>query len=686
MNSRMSKAASSRASSLRAAGHGYSQSSSDNVNVEGSIDHTPSAWHTSLPSRDGLPHEQRFATDAGCVAENDEDSIPQTNYPPPPAPMTPASHVDYPEELAQMIITMGSGQRYEDLADAFTEASDLPPITKLSLSELDIQHIITNVRLRHDVNFDRDLSFRPNLDGTKGQQKKQATTQYWTALEAELELYARLFQGTPTPRVKDGECWAALINHAQRRIPIMFRTIQDVLKSLVPERDHARVDEHLDVPMLMREIQRGICDLTRLAEWMAQLLKEHCAPMRDGIVDGMVAIIRAGVAENSSTHIVDGLRELFGILETMKLDVANHQIRNLKTLLIEDTVNFERHYHLDRLVGRRSRVNIDAAHAWYLQATLEFAGQLPTQPRTVQQLRLEVFVRAVVAQFFNKNGRHEFPDTFYLDQDRLRPLKAELEDLIHIEVCMDAFAAILKEFGCEVTVSPTIRHQLHASLLAIMGSGMGHGAHQWNLHSEALSLEILRQASLIAGQHLSFSHDTLMSANDLLLHMFYKSSRTHNPRLEKMMLARIISCVDRHANATAADLFNILVPVADQPLSQPTQFSTLSTTNTSSFSHLLNAETARWQDFVIRVTHIILVHWRIWERIAYVQEDGSRPTTSNGAQESAIPSPQSTESTESSPSPQQHDTQVVTTMMTGDSWEAGQETFVAHDAHEAQSQ
>lgn len=331
-------------------------------------------------------------------------------------------------------------------------------------------------------------------------------------------------------------------------------------------------------------------------------------------------------------------------------------------------------------------MNIDAAHAWYLHATLEFADQLPTQPRSVQYLHLEIFVRAVVAQFFNRNGRHEFPDTFYLDQDRLRPLKAEIEDLIHIEVCMDAFAAILKQFGCEVTITPAIRHQLHTSLLAIMGSGMGHGSHQWNLHSEALSLELLRQASLIAGQNLSFSHDTLMSANDLLLHMFYKSPRTHNPRLEKIMLARIIACIDRNSNATAAELFNTLVPVADQPLPQPTQFSHLTTTNTSSFSHMLNAETSRWQDLANRVTHIILVHWRIWERIAYVQGDASRPAPSNSVKEPLGPSPQSTESIDPSQTPQQHDTQVVTAMMTGDSWESGQEAFVAHDAHEAQSQ
>lgn len=675
----MPKAASSRASSLRAAGRSYAQSSSDNINVEGSIEQTQSSWHGPLISRDGPSHEQRFATQSASTTEHNEVRMSQPNYPPPPTPMMPVDHIDYPEELAQMIITMGSGQHYENLAEAYREASELPPITKMSLSELDIQHIITNVRLRHDVNFDRDLSFRPNLDGCKGQQKKQATTQYWRALEAELELYTRLFQGTPSPKNQDGERWATLISHAQRRIPVMFRTIQDVLKSLVPERDHARVDEHLDVPMLMQEIQRGICDLVRLAEWLAQLLKEHCAPMRDGVVDGMVAVIRTGVVEHSSARIVDGLRELFGVLETMKLDVANHQIRNLKTLLIEDTVNFEKQYHLDKLVSRRSRVDLDAAHAWYAHATWEFADQLSTQPRSVRNLQLEVFVRAVVAQFFNRSGRQEFPDTFYLDQDRLRPLKAEIEDLIHMEVCTDAFAVILKQFGCDITMSPSIRHHLHTSLLAIMGSVLGHGSHQWNIHSEALSLEILRQASLIAGQNLSFSHETLESANDLLLHMFYNSSRTHNPRLESTLLTRTIACIDRHTNATAAELFNNLVPVADQTTPQPKQLSHLSTTNTSSFSPTSSVESAKWQDVANRVTHVVLVHWRIWERIAYVQDDGTVPTSSHTAPEPLIPNSQPTDSAESSQASQQHDTQVVA-MMTGDSRESGQETFMSHEA------
>jgi hypothetical protein len=226
---------------------------------------------------------------------------------------------DIPEQLADLLANMIPGGEGEELGRAFRLAAELPPITKQSLSELDIQNIITNIKLRHDINFDRDLSFRPNLDGSKGQEKMKVAAKYWKALAAELELYVRIFQGAPPLFNSEQENLKEIVEGAKRRIPKMFETIRDVLKSLVPERDYSRVDEHLDMPMLMQGIERGVCDLVRLAEWLAQLLKEHCAPMRDHLVDQMVESTKAGVAGNSSATIIEGLRKLLGVLEAMKL-------------------------------------------------------------------------------------------------------------------------------------------------------------------------------------------------------------------------------------------------------------------------------------------------------------------------------------------------------------------------------
>jgi hypothetical protein len=192
----------------------------------------------------------------------------------------------------------------------FWHATCVPPITKQSLSELDINSIISNSKLRHDVNFDRELHFRPNLDGHKGQLKRETQKAYWEAVTAELTLY----HSTSGPFTSDPSV-NGLRKDCQRRIPQMFGTIKEILKHLVPERDQPSVDEHLDVPMVMQEIEKGVFDFVSIAVWLAQLLKCHCAPMRDEMVDRMVDRVRNGDPASMSA----GLCELFGVLEAMKL-------------------------------------------------------------------------------------------------------------------------------------------------------------------------------------------------------------------------------------------------------------------------------------------------------------------------------------------------------------------------------
>ncbi|KAJ8111690.1 hypothetical protein OPT61_g5777 [Boeremia exigua] len=605
---------------LRATEHTYSVRST----VETKKATPVSPWHGSLPR-----HDKR---------RTEPHAVQSTRPPPSSPPQTP----DIPGQLAELLITMISGAEGEELAEAFLDGSDLPPITRQSLSELDIQNIITNIRLRHDVNFDRDLSFRPNLDGAKGQEKVKVAQRYWRALVAELELYNRLFQGTPPLLDMDTADRPAIILHAERRIPRIFQTIREVLKSLVPDRDHSRVDEHLDVAMLMQQVERGICDLVGLSEWMSCLLKEHCAPMRDQWVDKMVSYTRTGVAQNKPESIVKGLCELLGILESMKLDVANHQIRNLKTLLIEDTINFETHYHLDRLVNGRARVNIQGAQKWYRSATHEFASICTSQGGS-PCLSLEVFVRGVTATLFGRDGRSDFPETMYLDTDRLQTIRAEIEDAIFFEVCLNMFANLLKQFGYQRPSLPTTCQQLITSLMAIMGeSSLGYGPHQWMANSEALSLEILRQASNLAGRATAYDYDNLSSANQHLRHLFFSTFTTHARNIEAAILPMILASINKHNSSSPMELFNNLVPTTASTTTSSVHNGPFTTTDTFPSLHILHPDTCKFSDIAKRVSHIIILHWRVWGKIAYVQEDEitslSTSTLATQATDSSVPS------------------------------------------------
>ena len=211
----------------------------------------------------------------------------------------PRRQNELPEELQQLLIT----------------ASQTPPVTLDTLSELDLSRIISNISLRMDINYDRNLCFRPNLDGERGWSKRQAAERYWRAIILELKMWL----GNHDKRQSSLGNLKLNTIVFQPRLPKLLETLKTVLKSLVPESDQLAVDEQLDVPFIMQQISEGVFDLERLSLWLAALIKTHCAPKRDQMVDDMVKKIGAGKNGLDVETLVVGLKYLFGVLEAMKL-------------------------------------------------------------------------------------------------------------------------------------------------------------------------------------------------------------------------------------------------------------------------------------------------------------------------------------------------------------------------------
>lgn len=193
-----------------------------------------------------------------------------------------------------------------------------PPVTKKTLSELDLPCIMSNINLRMDANFDRDLHFKPDLDGEKGKRKKKEAADYWDSLALEIAIYS-FRAATADISIEEVESTDGSRRTFDPRLPALFETLQDVIKTLVPERDHPTVMQNLEVPLLMQQIRKGVLDMLTLATWLAALLKTHCAPMRDEWADRMVEQIQEGSQSQDPREIVNGLQTLFSILEAMKL-------------------------------------------------------------------------------------------------------------------------------------------------------------------------------------------------------------------------------------------------------------------------------------------------------------------------------------------------------------------------------
>ncbi|KAH8778827.1 T-complex protein 11-domain-containing protein [Diaporthe sp. PMI_573] len=296
-----------------------------------------------------------------------------------------------------------------------------PPVTKATLSELDVSKIIHNPKLRHDINFDPELHFRPNLDGDKGRRKQEKANQFWTTLRDQLTSFVvdrdAFRRDFPT-----GADWC---------LPILLKSVKEIIQTLVPQRDREFLHEGFNVELLMQQFNQGMADLEKVASWLSGVLKLHCAPMRDEWVDEMYSELSNGNRNNDMAELVKGMRSLLSVLEAMKLDVANHQIRCLRPMLIEDTVHFEQRFFYKKITA--NRLDITGARLWYAEALRCHSGT-PHDTRSFGETA--AFFAALAKLILPSTAKETIPNTFLFDEERIIKLRSDMLDAINLEVCM----------------------------------------------------------------------------------------------------------------------------------------------------------------------------------------------------------------------------------------------------------
>jgi hypothetical protein len=123
---------------------------------------------------------------------------------------------------------------------------------------------------------------------------------------------------------------------------------------------HILIAQSLDPLLITQQLQHGLLDIASLISFLGSILKLHCAPMRDEAIETMIKTICV------DGEIAVGLRMCFEILELMKLDTANHQLRSSRMYLIETAVDFEIRYFRDQL--DQGKITLDRTKQWFTLA------------------------------------------------------------------------------------------------------------------------------------------------------------------------------------------------------------------------------------------------------------------------------------------------------------------------------
>ena len=151
---------------------------------------------------------------------------------------------------------------------------------------------------------------------------------YWIALEIELtglfrvEAHVSIYDSTICDCVQAGR-----VSRAEKstfrtrlvRLPQMFVAIHEILHSLLPGEAWTAIDRGFDIQLLVQELENEACDLISLIRWLGDLLQQYCLPERGQSITAMTSTIQDGVRSQDVSGMMSGLKQLFDILEAMKL-------------------------------------------------------------------------------------------------------------------------------------------------------------------------------------------------------------------------------------------------------------------------------------------------------------------------------------------------------------------------------
>ncbi|GAA5906609.1 Sok1p [Sporobolomyces salmoneus] len=395
-----------------------------------------------------------------------------------------------------------------------TSASLTPPISRNTLRELDLQEVMRNAQLRHDVVFDPNLMFRPNFDGERGERKRIAAEQYWTAVSREISFGCRcstFIDCELLPCICTNGSGSSTFTVSPSRLPTRITPLvvelRGILLSLLPATlpnsptppstavfgspsqsniplpvygPREQLIDALNPVLITRQLVDGSLDVAGLARFLGATLKTHCAPMRDTLVDEMVE-----TAEGFD-GVVNGLRMCFEILELMKLDIANHQLRSLRPYLLQSSVEFERRF-FDGVYARPGDSAIMPRTQAWLQSTLSSIAysdmDLPENPSTLVN---QIVAHGVLDLVFSpppspstllgspsrvrQSSFSSLPETLQFDSFRLAHFHCDVTDLTIVymlTLLYQQLAAPARPSPCDIDL---VRHELWCIISSNTGS------------------------------------------------------------------------------------------------------------------------------------------------------------------------------------------------------------------------
>lgn len=281
-------------------------------------------------------------------------------------------------------------------------------------------------------------------DSSEDSQQKTAKIVSHMALAHELlmddsfKIQTELPQNSLEKQVRDvvhKAFWDKLREELNQKPPVFNQALsllqelkENMLSLLLPYQNSLRthINEMLDLDLIKQQADHGILDISKLAQSIVGFLSKMCAPARDEQAKKILL----------NEDIVDLFREVFSLIDAMKVDMANFQLQTIKPHLMQQSVEYERKKFKDYLQSNPG--GLMSTKVWLkrgaqvatgvgVRAAAQVSAEaVDTTDFTLQKLQdadlIDVLVHGYLGIIFGEAG-WPFPETLIMDEFRLAEMR-----------------------------------------------------------------------------------------------------------------------------------------------------------------------------------------------------------------------------------------------------------------------
>ncbi|KAM9388450.1 T-complex protein 11-like protein 2 isoform 2-T2 [Phaethornis superciliosus] len=208
----------------------------------------------------------------------------------------------------------------------------------------------------------------------------------------------------------------------------LFEEIKEILLSfLTPgaNRIQNQICEVLDADLIRQQAEHNAVDIHGLANYIINTMGKLCAPVRDNDIKQLKA----------TDNIVELLRQIFRVLDLMKMDMANYTIQSLRPYLQHNLVDYERAKFQEILEETPSA--LDLTTEWIKESIEDelssVSDELSSSPGADSSSKPIISPTLVLNNGYLKllqwDYRKTFPETLITDEVRLQELREKLNQL-----------------------------------------------------------------------------------------------------------------------------------------------------------------------------------------------------------------------------------------------------------------